>query len=245
MKARTMLKAAGIGAAAAAGTAAAGYAALVVINRARYGHAEFRADDAKDSMLDRFIPNPEVSEHHEIKVNAPADVVMEAAKSQELLTSPVIRGIFRTRELVLGGEPDRRPLPSGLYDQMRAIGWAVLSERAGREVVMGAVTQPWVAAPTFRSVPPDEFLAFKEPGFVKIVWTLRVDPIDDETSLFHSETRVCTTDVDARKKFRDYWSFVAPGVQLIRMSMLRPLRRAAERAWKDSRGATLSRRHLQ
>jgi len=54
---------------------------------------------------------------------------------------------------------------------MLSIGWVVLSEQAGSEIVFGAVTQPWLAAPTFRS---------------------------------------------------------APGVKLIRVAMLQPLRRAAE-----------------
>jgi hypothetical protein len=104
----------------------------------------------------------------------------------------------------------------------------VLSEQAGREIVFGAVTQPWVSAPTFRSIPPERFLEFSEPGYVKIVWTLRADPIDRERSIFHTETRVCTTDAEAREHFRKYWSFVAPGVKLIRVAMLQPLRRAAE-----------------
>jgi hypothetical protein len=222
------VKTVGAGVAAGGAIAAAGYAALVVLNRARYGDAKERAERAKDSVLDRFIPSPEVSEHHEIEIEAPVETVMAAAKSLELLGSPVIRAIFRARELALGGTPDPRPHPTTLYDQMRSIGWVVLSEQAGREIVFGAVTQPWLAAPTFRSIPADQFREFCEPGFVKIVWTLRADPVDDTRSIFHTETRVCTTDAGARERFRSYWSFVAPGVKLIRAAMLQPLRRAAE-----------------
>jgi len=208
--------------------AAAGYAALVVLNRAKYGGAKRSAQAAKDSVLDRLIPDPEVAERHEIKIHAPVHIVMAAAKSLELMTSPLIRAIFRARELALGGEPDTRPHPAGLYEQMISIGWVVLSEQAGHEIVFGAVTQPWVAAPTFRAIPADQFREFCEPGFVKIVWTLRADPVDEERSIFHTETRVSTTDAEARERFRKYWSFVAPGVKLIRVAMLQPLRRAAE-----------------
>ena len=228
MNARRIVKTAGRGLAAGGALAAAGYAALVVLNRSNYGGAKRSAEAAKDSVLDRFIPDPEVAEHHEIAIHAPVDVVMAAAKSLELTTSPVIRAIFRVRELALGGEPDTRPHPTSLYEQMLSIGWVVLSEQPGREIVFGAVTQPWLAAPTFRSIPADQFRAFSEPGFVKIVWTLRADPIDDQRSIFHTETRVCTTDAKARERFRKYWSFVAPGVKLIRVAMLQPLRRAAE-----------------
>lgn len=229
MDGRKALKTAGRGLAATAAIAAAGYGALVVLNRVRYGAVKGSAPGAKDSLLDRFIPDPEVAEHHHIDINAPADVVMSAARELELLKSPVIRAIVKTRELVLGGQPDTRPHPERLIDQMLSIGWVVLAERPGREMVLGSVTQPWQAAPVFRSVAGAEFRDFSEPGYVKIAWTLRADPVDETHSTFHTETRVCTTDAKARRRFRNYWSFVAPGVGVIRMAMLRPLRRAAEK----------------
>jgi len=228
MNSRELVKTAGRGVAIGAAVAAAGYAALVVLNRARYGDAKSFPDALKDSLLDRFIPEPEVVEHHQIAIAAPADVVIASAKQLELLKSPVIRAIFRARELALGGEPDPRPHPSTLMEQMQSIGWVVLHERAGREVVFGSVTQPWEATPIFRSIPADQFKDFSEPGYVKIAWTLRADPVDDDHAVFHTETRVSTTDQYARERFRTYWSFVSPGVELIRAAMLRPLKRAAE-----------------
>jgi hypothetical protein len=228
MDGRRIIKNAAKTVAATAAIAAAGYAALVVFNRAKYGKAKGFAERGKDSLLDRFIPEPEVAEHHHIDVNAPADIVMATAKDMEFLESPVIRAIVKVRELALGGAPDDREHPTALLDQMLSIGWVVLAEQPGREIVLGAVTQPWQAAPVFRSIPAAEFRDFAEPGYVKIAWTLRADPIDVFRSTFHTETRVCTTDTAARRRFRNYWSFVAPGVEVIRMAMLGPLRCAAE-----------------
>jgi len=228
MNGRKVLKATGRGLAATAAIATAGYAALVVFNRAKYGAGRRSAAGAGDSLLDRFIPDPEVTEHHSVAIKAPADVVMATAREMGLLKSPIIRAIIKTREMVLGGEPDTRPHPDGLLEQMRSIGWVILAEKAGREVVMGAVTRPWEAAPVFQSIPAEAFRDFAEPGYVKIAWTLRADPVDRTQSTFHTETRVSTTDAAARKRFRNYWSFVAPGVEVIRLAMLQPLRRAAE-----------------
>lgn len=229
MDGRTMMKVAARSLAVAASVAAAGYSALIVLNRRRYGDVKYSAAARKDSQLDWFVPDPEVAEHHEIEIAAPANVVMAAAKSLELMKSPVVRGVIRAREIAMGAHSDKRRHPSTLFEQMQSMGWVVLSERAGREVVMGAVTQPWVAAPVFRSIPSTEFRDFSEPGYVKIAWTLRVDPVDGAHSIFSTDTRVRTTDSKTRQQFRDYWSFVAPGVKLIRMAMLHPLRRAAER----------------
>ena len=147
----------------------------------------------------------------------------------KVLDSRVIRTIFRLRELALGGKPDDREHPMALLPQMLSLGWVVLAERADREIVFGAVTKPWVAETVFRSVPADEFATFNEPGYVKIAWTLRTEPVDHGGTMFYTETRVSTTDRETRERFRRYWSFVAPGVELIRLSMLRPLKNEAER----------------
>ena len=228
MRNRTLIKTTVRGLGAAAILAGAAYGGLVIYNRLKYGTVKGSATMRKDSLLDRFIPDPEVVEHHQIDIDAPADVVFATAKEMRALDSPVIRAIIRMRELALGGEPDRRDHPGGLVAQMQSIGWVVLSEQPRHEIVLGCVTQPWLANPVFRPIPADQFLAFAEPGYVKIAWTLRADPIDDRRSTFHTETRVSTTDVEAHDRFRNYWSFVAPGVELIRLAMLRPLKRAAE-----------------
>jgi hypothetical protein len=209
-----------------AGLAAAGYAGLVAWNRFRYGKV-IRTEP--NDLLDRFIPSPEVREHHHIAIAAPADIVMQAARELTLLDSRAVRAIFKMRELALGGEPDRREHPVKLLEQAQSIGWVVLAERLDREIVLGAATMPWVANPVFRSIPASEFEAFREPGYVKIIWSLRADPVDSGHTVFHTETRVSTTDAQARDRFRRYWSFVKPGVELIRLAMLRPIKRDAER----------------
>ena len=64
----------------------------------------------------------------------------------------------------------------------------------------------------FRSIPAEAFASFDEPGYVKIAWTLRADPIDAESAVFRTETRAVATDHDARRRFRMYWSLVSPGI---------------------------------
>lgn len=140
----------------------------------------------------------------------------------------MVSAIFWMRQAVMGAafEPDARPRP--LIEQMRALGWVELARIPGREIVMGAVTQPWKGQVVFRGVPSSEFAAFAEPGFVKIVWTLRADPDGSEACWFRSETRAVATDADARARFRNYWAFVSPGVSLIRRLSSGPMKREAE-----------------
>jgi hypothetical protein len=186
-------------------------------------------DDEYDGLLDRFMPAYDVVERHHIRVAAPAAATLDAAREQDLLGLPLVHAIFRAREIVLRATPDDRPQPRGLLAATLSLGWGILAEVEDRKVVVGAVTKPWEPNVIFRALPPDEFAAFSEPGFVKIVWTLRADPIDSETSIFRTETRAIATDPTARARFRRYWAFASPGIALIRMLSLRPLRRDAER----------------
>lgn len=217
----------------ATGIASTAYAANAVGTWLRYGRPRRGRADAADSLLDSFMPAYDVVERHCVDVDAPAEVTLAAARTIELDDSRIIRAIFRARERILRAAPDDGSArPRGLVEAMKAIGWGVLAEEAGREIVMGAATRPWEANPVFRRLAPGEFAAFAEPDYVKIAWTLRADPRADGSSTFRSETRAVATDAGARKKFRRYWALLSPGIALIRVAMMPAVVAAAERAWR-------------
>lgn len=230
---------------AVAGIAGFSYATYVTATWLRYGHPKRAPGQAIDALLDTFMRDYDVCERHRVAVAAPAEVTFAAAKEIELESSPIIRAIFKARELILRSKSDSTTRPSGLIEEMKSIGWGVLAESPGREIVMGAVTKPWDANPVFRALPPVEFAAFAEPAYVKIVWTLRADPRPDGGSIFRTETRAVATDRGARRKFRVYWSFLSPGIILIRAAMLPSLKAAAERNWLVEGDDILSDAHAQ
>jgi hypothetical protein len=220
--------------AAGVGAALGVYGAIVAIAWYRYGRVALPHKHDHDELLDRFMPDYDVVERHRIWVAAPPDITFTAACEQDLLRLPLVRAIFKTREMVLGATPDERPQPRGLFAATQALGWGVLAEVPDREIVVGAVTKPWEPNVTFHALPPDEFAAFSEAGFVKIVWTLRADPIGRGSTIFRTETRAIATDAAARARFRRYWAFVSPGITLIRRLSLGPLKRDAERRAKSA-----------
>src|SRR5262245_30925677 len=218
-----------------AAVAALGYVSTVTLAWLRYGRATAAHAADRDSLLDTLMPRYEVVERHDIRVSAPAAITLATAKKVSLQSSAVVRAIIRARELALGTRENvRSERSSGLLSEMTALGWRVLAEVPGREVVLGAVTQPWLADVVFRGLPPDEFRDFDEPGYVKIAWTLRADPLSPTESMFRTETRVMTTDPAARRKFRWYWARFSPGIVLIRYALLRTLKAHAERRRTDS-----------
>jgi hypothetical protein len=217
------------------GLAAACYATYAGLTWYGYGRVRLtRKGEDADMLLEQFMPEYEAARRHHARVDAPAEITLAAAAETDLRQSAVVRWIFRGRELILGSQPEETPGPGGLVAWAKALGWGVLAEIPGREIVFGAVTQPWRADVLLRAIPPDQFVAFHDPGYAKIVWTLRADPAGSNQSVFRTETRVATTDPRARAIFRRYWSFFSPGMVLIRRMSLGLLKAEAERRWWET-----------
>jgi hypothetical protein len=217
------------GAAALLGAAAASYAGLVGTAWLRYGHAAAPAADEVDSLLDMFMPEYDVAERHHVGVAAPASVTFDALVNMDLAQSPLVRAIFKARQLLLGADADTKTAGRSLIDVMKELGWTVLADMPGHEIVMGAVTRPWEPNVVFRGIPADQFAAFGEPEYVKIVWTLRADAIGLHSSIARSETRAVATDASAERKFRWYWARFSAGIALIRDVSMRLVKRDAEK----------------
>jgi hypothetical protein len=211
------------------GLAAAAYGSYVAITWYRYGDVPPPNPEEQDPLLDRFMPSYEVVERHHVRVAAPPLVTLAVAREVDMQASPVVRTLIRARELILGATPDDRLRPRGLLNEVQALGWGVLADIPDREVVIGAVTKPWEANVTFRSLPPDQFAGFTEPGYVKIAWTIRAEPINTTRSVFRTETRAIATDATARARFRRYWALLSPGIIMIRWAVLGPVKHEAER----------------
>jgi hypothetical protein len=200
--------------------------------RARRPNGEVRGQEA--SLIDEFMPDGEVAERHQVRVEAPVEDTFAAARGMNLNKSALVRAIFAARTLPArlgGGTPG--PSSQSLLDETLGLGWRVLAERPDREVVVGAVTQPWKADVRFRGVDPDAFAAFAEPGYAKIAWTLEAWPLGPAASCFRTQTRVTTTDAGSRARFRRYWAVLSPGILLIRRQSLGLVKREAERRYRE------------
>jgi hypothetical protein len=214
------------------------YAAYVATTWYRYGRTppeNSRNGVPRGSLIERFMPTGEVAERHEIRVNAPAEYTFAAARDMDVNRSPLVRAIFAVRTLPsrLRGEAPRQSFKPLLAETL-ALGWRILAEAPDREVVVGAVTQPWRADVEFRGVEPDAFAGFAEPGYAKIVWTLETEPLGPTASRFRTQTRVCTTDLRSRELFRRYWAVFSPGILLIRQQSLKLVKAEAERRFHAS-----------
>ncbi|MEI9811525.1 MAG: hypothetical protein WDO18_02100 [Acidobacteriota bacterium] len=208
-----------------AAAAALGYGALVHYARLQFGRTKSRWPDA---LFDSLLPLYDVQEQHQIRIAAPVHVTWATAQAMNLDQLAIVRLLVRIRSLAMGKLPQPPDPAGGLIDASKKIGWGWLAEEPEHEVLMGAVTQPWHGKVIFRPLSPEAFVAFRDPNFVKIAWNLRVDA-DGAGSILRTETRVQPTDDEARGRFRRYWSFIFPGVVLIRFALLREIKNRSER----------------
>lgn len=184
-----------------------------------------------DSLLDRFIAEPDIRERFEKTINAPAAVVMKAAYEIDMQSIVPIRAIISARKYILGGTADKR-VSRGLVQETRDLGWGTLVEVPGRLLICGAVCQPWFGDVKFTAIPADDFAAHSEPDQVKIVWSLEATEMKPGVTQFVHEVRAVATDDEARQKFLRYWRWARFGIVAIRWFLLPAIKRRAEQAAK-------------
>lgn len=215
---------------AAIGAGLVAFAGYYAVKWVRYGQVD-PGRHPGDTLIDQFIPHPEVDEYHSIDVAAPGPATLEVAKGLDLQSALLIKSIFFLRAVpaLLRGEPFRPEGSRGILDETLGQGFGVLAEDAGSEIVIGAYCRPWLVDVVFRPLPPEEFAAFDEPDCVKIAVSLAAEPLGAESSRFVTRTRAVATDAEARRKFRRYWSRMSAGIILIRWFFLPLLKRQVER----------------
>jgi hypothetical protein len=188
------------------------------------------------TILDRLVPTFQAVERHSAMIAASADQVWAAL-------SQVTTGELRLFRLLMGV----RVLPGRLVRSPGArfdadeplLGWAVrfgftiLGEDARRELVFGAIGQPWRLAGgrgMVAVVDGSDFAAFDRAGYAKMAANLRLDPIAGGGAIqLTTETRVACTDPTSARRFARYWRLIRPASGAIRRSWLTAIKRRAER----------------
>lgn len=181
-------------------------------------------------LLDVLLPEYDVSKRHAIRIHAPRQRVFEALGRYDFRRSLVTRTLMGLR----GYGRRRRRAGEGtagsLTDRLDRFGFTLLSQKPGEELVFGLVGRFWRYDGGLRKISAADFPAFREPGFAKAAWNLLcAETADAGVTQLSTETRVACYGDAARRKFLRYWRVVEPFSGLIRWSLLRGVRRAAEK----------------
>jgi hypothetical protein len=108
----------------------------------------------------------------------------------------------------------------------------LLGVREQDEIALGLVGKFWRPMIEFAGVSTAaEFEAFAEPGFAKTIYALSVQTLGERRTRLSGVMRTATTDEQARRWFRRYWTFgVGSGAHLLVNGLLDVTREMAEEA---------------
>jgi hypothetical protein len=186
---------------------------------------------AEPLLIDQFLPTYDLAVVHSRVLRAPPERGFETVVDFDLFQLRAFRVLIGARGLpqrladALRRRADQTRAPTRPRFRLRdlpAMGWMLLGERPGAELVFGQVGKPWKArggAPA-EPVTRTEFAGFDQPGFAKLVESTRVDPYGERASIVTTETRVRCTDPDSLRRFQRYWLVAGPCSQLLRRTAL-------------------------
>lgn len=182
------------------------------------------------TLLDRLIPAPRLLELDHVDLAAAPSRVWERVRAGDLFVSPLVRALFTLRtlpeRLAHRGPPAVAMHLDDLTSTPARPGFQVLAEEAPREVAVGAIGQVWHPdIPFVHVADADAYLAFDEPGFAKVAWSIRVLPRGERDARVEVEVRVDVTDEPSWAKFERYFRLIGPGSHIIRRSVLSALGR--------------------
>ncbi len=179
-------------------------------------------------LIDGFMPEFDVSEHHVARVHASADRAYEAVRRVDLARSKAVRVLFVARGMPMMLRGRRRASRTMTLDDLVLGGFVWLADEPPQEMVLGVAGSFWRPSGGVVRMEAREFESFDQPGCAKAAWNFRVVPLDDARSLVATETRVRVPDEESRHRFLLYWAAIGPFSGLIRRQALTLIKKDAE-----------------
>jgi hypothetical protein len=214
--------------------------------------SDVRLDNEPRTLVDEFLPIFDVSDAVATLVQADTATTWNALMGVDLIDvgrrRPLVAilGALRALPEVVAHLIHREPLPAAptrirLRDTpaipLGKGGWVLLGERPGDEIALGLVGTFWRPVIDFAEVSAGEFRAFAAPGYAKTIYSLSVRAVDPNRTLLSGVMRTATTDEQARRWFRRYWTFgVGSGAHVLVQGVIDIVREAAENRAADRGG---------
>jgi hypothetical protein len=192
------------------------------------------------SALDSLVPLPRKREVDHVDLTTPIAQVWEHVRHADLGDSPLVRALFALRTLPARVRGEAVPPGRLSVDDLRSSptqpGFQVLADDPPHEVAVAAIGKVWQLEIPFVHVPDAAaYAAFDEPGWVKVAWSIRLEPLGDAATRLFVEVRVDATDDESWERFERYWVAVGPGSHFIRRVALAAVVRRFGAAPEDAR----------
>jgi hypothetical protein len=171
--------------------------------------------------LDAWLPDPQVQTRHRESARADPDRLWDAAGGVRLRDAPTLARVVRWR---IPGTPAELPFRE-LFSRYP---FAVLEE-GERWSVSGLCGRVWTLRRDYARLDgAAEFIAWNEPGTVRVLFAHWIERDGDGRAALVSESRVKPVDRRAGLRLRALWSVVGRVERYIGSEALRAAARSAE-----------------
>jgi hypothetical protein len=159
------------------------------------------------NLIDDFTDTVDVTDTLVLAVDAELETLREAFEC-----------------LPIGDSAARALDALGIADRV-ALGPALLASTPGREHVFGLV---WRVEGQTEPIDPSDVRAFDTPGYVKVIWDVRVQPSAGGRSYISTTTRFATTDEVTRARLLAGWGVIGPFTKSLAKRTLATVKAYAE-----------------
>lgn len=172
-------------------------------------------------LIDDFLPEYDIKEHHQIVVRAPLDSVYRTAYEMDISNATMSQWLFKLRGISAASRFTREDLFKMCF--------IPLGEIINKEFVFGLVGQFWKPSGNLIRMTTPDYINFHRRGFAKAAWNFSLVEQPDHTVVLSTETRVQCSDAYSRTQFRLYWTIIGVFSGLIRREILKTFKQIAER----------------
>ena len=161
-----------------------------------------------DDVLDHWLPDPVIRTLHRRAAQATAAQLWDAATSVRLEETRRLGRLVGWRIPGVQGS-------STYHELFRDYPFNVLDE-SEHGLVTGLCGKIWTLARDYPALDgPDAFVAWDEPGTVRVAFAHGVTALGDGRAELWSEARVKPVDVSARLRLKAVWAVVGPFERLV------------------------------
>jgi len=183
-----------------------------------------------DLLIDHYLPHPHFSLVRNAIVDAPVKETYAAAR--ELDFTDVRGGVVSVAgwlRMLPGRRHNRRHGPPRPPTRLTADDldagspWTLLGDRPSTEFALGVAGRFWRPVIQWRRVEAEDFAAFEEPGYGKLVMAVSTFAYGPHCTLLTVHTRVALTDPESWLKFRRYWRIAFPAISSAHNALVRTM----------------------
>jgi hypothetical protein len=180
------------------------------------------------SLLERLIPVARRRERQHVDLAAPPERVWAMIRHADIARTPVVRALVSS-SMLPGRASGKRAGKRLCIDDFRSApldpGFQLLADEPPRQFCVGALARANRLRPSFLHFGDiDEFVAFAEPGAIKLAWSASIAPLGSKAmgngSRLSFELRIGATDAAAWRMARWYFGLIGPGMHWVQRHVL-------------------------